>query len=140
MASQNPPKCEETTPASTSTTATYLPRSQNWGNIQGIIDSSTSGIAQVTRRVTGAGDYFRNTILANVERLAGDAAIADEKERLARTGYQQMRGRPEEHTHTPPISEYYAPHNVQANQQHGTTTGSTVPPGYVEPTKPGYKN
>ncbi|KAK6502648.1 hypothetical protein TWF506_003226 [Arthrobotrys conoides] len=120
MSSQEPPKYEESNPAST--------------------NSSTSGIAQAARRVTGAGDYFRNTVLANVERLAGDAAIADEKERLARMGFQQMRGRSEEHTHTPPISEYYAPHNTNQDQHGTTTTGSTVPPGYVEPVKPGFKN
>ncbi|KAK6496081.1 hypothetical protein TWF481_002105 [Arthrobotrys musiformis] len=99
-------------------------------------NSSKSGVAQATTRATGAGDYFRNTILAAVERLAGDAAVADEKERLARIGYQQMRGRPEEHTHTPPVSEYHPPPQEQGT----TTTGSTVPPAYVESTKPDFKN
>ncbi|RVD90374.1 uncharacterized protein DFL_001340 [Arthrobotrys flagrans] len=118
MASSDHPKYEEAKPAST--------------------NSSTASITQAARRVTGASEYFRNTILANVERLAGDAAIADEKERLARIGYQQMRGRSEEHTHTPPISDY--PPETHHGQVHGTSMGATVPPGYVEPTKPGLKN
>ncbi|KAK6330638.1 hypothetical protein TWF718_002835 [Orbilia javanica] len=103
MASTDPKSTEETKPTS----------------------SNPSGMAKVTRRATGAGEYFRNTILANVERLAGDAAVADEKERLARIGYQQMRGRSEEHTHTPPISDH---------------PGSFVPPANEEPAKPGLKN
>ncbi|KAK6522382.1 hypothetical protein TWF281_002945 [Arthrobotrys megalospora] len=79
-----------------------------------------SSVQKAVRRASGAGDYFRHTIMAKVEHLAGAAAKADEQEKLARKGYAQMRGRPEEHTHTPPVTE----------QQTGTTnTGATVEPG-----------
>ncbi|KAK6342194.1 hypothetical protein TWF730_001672 [Orbilia blumenaviensis] len=68
----------------------------------------TSAKSSNPPKVKIGGDYFRNTILAKVERLASDAALADEKERLERIQRNLLnnsRGRSEEHTHTPPVTE-----------------------------------
>ncbi|KAF3923600.1 hypothetical protein ABW21_db0202510 [Orbilia brochopaga] len=56
--------------------------------IQNMLESA--GVGDAARRVEGASDYLRHTLMGFVDRVAGYRDAADEKDRLAAIGYDQM--------------------------------------------------
>ncbi|KAF3903846.1 hypothetical protein ABW20_dc0100565 [Dactylellina cionopaga] len=110
---EKPPKYEEAPPVGhSSTSSSAINTSQRPGSgIEDMVESI--GLGDAARRVEGAGDYLRHTLLAHVDRFAGDHVSADEKERLANRGYDQMTTGKREQAgsslSTPLVTEYYAP-------------------------------
>ncbi|EPS35289.1 hypothetical protein H072_11337 [Dactylellina haptotyla CBS 200.50] len=110
---EKPPQYEEAPPVghSSASTASASVNPQPTSSLQNMIESS--GIGDAARRIEGAGEYFRHTLLAQVDRFAGDVASADEKEQLANRGYDQMttgKRTPQSTTgFISPVTEYYAP-------------------------------
>ncbi|KAK6542357.1 hypothetical protein TWF694_006316 [Orbilia ellipsospora] len=107
---EKPPKYEDSVrPPTTTTTMTSSSNSERPSGLENMIESS--GLGDAARRIEGAGEYLRHTLLAQVDRFAGDSASADEKDRLANRGYDQMTTgkRGESSSAAPPVTEYYAP-------------------------------
>ncbi|KAF3929686.1 hypothetical protein AA313_de0204306 [Arthrobotrys entomopaga] len=113
--SEKPPNYEDSVRPTSTTTNTTTAISSNPGRpnmLENAIESI--GLGDAARRVEGAGEYLRHTLLAQVDRFAGDNASADEKNRLANRGYDQMttgkRGESSSSsTAAPAVTEYYAP-------------------------------
>ncbi|EWC47746.1 hypothetical protein DRE_02946 [Drechslerella stenobrocha 248] len=105
-----PPGYEEPGHASNQQGLSGASSAQETSGLQNMAEST--GLASAARRIGGAGDYVRHTILGYVDRLTGDTASADEKDRLAARGYEQMNTGKEQPpagiVQTPIPVEYYA--------------------------------
>ncbi|KAK6353639.1 hypothetical protein TWF696_005601 [Orbilia brochopaga] len=84
-----PPGYEEFPPTvNAPTTADSSTSQQSSMRFESMMDSY--GVGDAARRIEGASDYFRHTLLGFVDRVAGYRDAADEKDRLAAIGYDQM--------------------------------------------------
>ncbi|KAJ6263926.1 hypothetical protein Dda_0063 [Drechslerella dactyloides] len=133
-AQDKPPVYQEFTPAvNPPTAASTSAPAQQPTTIEGMIEST--GFGDTARRIEGASDYFRHSLLGFVDRVTGFGDAANEKDRLAAVAYDQMstgkRAEPVTASQPLPPAEH-----IPAPSQAATTTDV---PGPEAPLYPGDK-